>query len=241
MTFSFDRSILIHTHIEKTAGSTLVRGLARALGPDRVYDLRVVANPRLPTLTAEAKRNIYVLTGHFHYGTQDQYFDRKKVYIACVRQPLDRLRSYFNFVRTRPNHPGYSALVDKKFSELVQDIIAGRSLRVNGMSRALSGVARPSKEDLLNHVERNYAIVTPHHRVNDTLRELASLLGTRFRRDLHRNKSDEDAADDVGSLEANFNAVSGLDNELYQYVSERYDAWLADLPQRLERGTAEAS
>ena len=117
----FDDRIVVHTHIEKTAGSSLVRGFIREFGKERVYDIRSSEKVRPEHLDSEMKRSIYLITGHFHYGTQDRHFDRTKVYVACVRPPLQRFYSYYNFVRVRPAHPGYRAMENKSFAQVVTE------------------------------------------------------------------------------------------------------------------------
>ena len=234
MAFSFDEKIVMHTHVEKTAGSSLVRGLIRALGKEHVYDTRPPDRPKPDSLDTETKRQIYVLTGHFHFGTQDRHFDRKKVYIACVRPPLDRFRSYYNFVRVRPNHPGYSIVAGKTFGQVVEDVIGGKNARINLMARTLTGTPRPDRQHVLANVEKNYALVSPHDRVNETLRALVPLFGAQIRRrDFHMNKTEVDLAEDIGELADQFNAVNAIDDELYRFVSDRYETWLANLPERL--------
>ena len=220
----------------------MVRGLVRAFGKEHVYDIRPPNRVKPDSMDIETKRQIYVLTGHFHFGTQDRHFERKKVYIACVRPPLERFRSYYNFVRIRPNHPGYSIVAGKSFTEVVGDVIKGKNSRINIMARTLTGSSRADRQQVLANVEKNYALVSPHHRVNDTLRALVPLLGGQIRpRDFHMNKTEADLTEDIGELAHQFNAVNAVDDELYRFVSDRYETWLANLPERLDSKTAIAA
>jgi hypothetical protein len=141
----FGSNLIVHTHVEKTAGSTLTRGFARAFGEDRIHDLRSPRQPRLELINAADRRRIYVLTGHFHFGTQDKYFDRTRLYLACVRPPLDGFRSYYDFVRVRPPHPGYPALAGKSFVQAVEEHLRV-SRRANAMARTLTEIAKPSQK-----------------------------------------------------------------------------------------------
>jgi hypothetical protein len=206
----------------------------RALGKEHVHDLRPVRAEKPEFLDDARKRDIYVLTGHFHYGTQDRYFARPKIYLACVRPPLSRYYSYYNFVRVRSGHPGFSSMQGKSFVQMVEEFLAGDRRRANAMARTITGIAHPHREQVLASAENNYAILTPHERVNDTLRPLVSLVGGRFRRkELHMNRGIGETAEDIGMLAHRFNEANALDCELYDYAQNKYEAWLTNLNERL--------
>ena len=241
MTSFFDDHLVIHPHIEKTAGSTLVRGFMREFGREHVCDVRPSHTVKPEFLDEEAKRNIYLVTGHFHYGTQDRHFRRRGIYVACVRPPLSRYRSYYNFVRVRSGHPGYASMQGKTFAEMVEEFLAGDRRRANVMSRTITGNSRPDRKQVLASAEANYAIITPHDRVNDTLRTLLPIFGGRLgRKNLHMNRGGSEPAEDIGPLADKFAAANSLDCELYDYVRERYDTWLADLGRRVRLAPADA-
>ena len=231
----FGDYLFVHTHIEKTAGSTLVRGFSHAFGQNRVYDLRPRKLTKPEFLSENDKNAIYVLTGHFHYGVHDLFFDRAKLYVACVRPPLDRFRSYYNYVKVRPNHPGYPSMVGKSFGQVVDELLRSREPRVNTMTRALTGQRDVAHDAVIAHLERNYLLVSPHSRVNETLNALVHISGgPPSGKELYANKGNSEAPEDIGELEAQFDRANACDSMVYQYVSERYDAWLQELDARLE-------
>lgn len=236
MTDFFDTNIVLHTHIEMTEGSMLVRGLVRALGEEKVHDLRSRNNSKPELLSDEKRKSIHLLSGHFHYGTQDKYFDRTPIYIACVRPPLDRFRSYYDFVKVRPGHPAYASVADKSFAQAVEHLLGAERPRLNGMARALTGRPQPDGKQLLAHLEDCYLIVSPHHRVNDTLGALIPLFGGRAdAKPLHADEEQKGTGEDIAGLEAAFNDANALDCELVRYVGERYESWLANLSARLDQ------
>lgn len=230
----FRDHIVMHTHIEKTAGSSLTRGLLEAFGRGHVWDIRGRKREKPELLSAADRDQIFVLAGHFPYGAHAGLFDRIPVYIACVRAPLQRFRSAYDFVRTRPNHPSYRRIQDKTFGQAVEDVLKAPKSRLNIMSRFLTGQVQPGLAHLLKNVEDDYLIVSPSHRVNETLNALIPLLGGgTLEADLHRNRTPEPSSEDVGDFRELFDRANALDVELMQYVEANYDRWLEQLPARL--------
>jgi hypothetical protein len=230
----FRDNIVIHTHIEKTAGTTLTRGLLKAFGRGRVWDIRSRQREKPNSLDAESRDSIFVLAGHFSYGANSEFFTRTPIHIACVRPPFQRFRSAYDFVRTRPDHPSYARVKDRTLAQAVEDAINAPERRRNAMARVLSGQANPDGGRVLEHIEKNYLIVSPSHRVNDTLNALIPVLGggaTQF--DLHRNSTPDPSSEDIGDLRAQFEQINALDVQIVQFVEANYRRWLADLQARL--------
>jgi hypothetical protein len=104
------------------------------------------------------------------------------------------------------------------------------------MTRALTGQTHISEERLLKHVEDNYLIVTPSHRVNDTMQALIPLLGGgAAEAEQHRKKTADPTSEDIGDLKQWFDDANYLDVRLVQFVDQNYDRWLRELPERLQR------
>lgn len=235
MTDFFREHLVVHTHIEKTAGSSLTRGFIDAFGEDRVWDIRGKKHPKPEFISAEERARIFVLTGHFLYGAHDRFFDRIPAYVACVRPPLERFRSHYDFVRTRPGHPTHSHIAGKSFREVVEDLKKPKAV-LNVMTRALTGQSHVSEDKLFRHIEDNYLIVTPSHRVNDTIYALMPLLGgCDVEAEQHRKRTPDPTSEDIGELKQWFDDANYLDVRLVQFVHANYDRWLKELPERLAR------
>ncbi len=230
----FREHFVVHTHIEKTAGSSLTRGFIEAFGEDRVWDIRGKKHPKPESISPEERARIFVLTGHFLYGAHDRFFDRAPVYVACVRPPLERFRSHYDFVRVRPGHPTHARIAGKSLREVVEDLRKPKAV-LNVMTRALTGQAHIGEDKLLKHVEDSYLIVTPSHRVNDTMHALIPLLGGGVKTEQHRKKTAEPTSEEIGDLRQWFEDANYLDVRLVQFVEENYERWLAELPERLAR------
>lgn len=235
MTDFFREHLVVHTHIEKTAGSSLTRGFIDAFGEDRVRDIRGKKHLKPEFITPEERARIFLLTGHFLYGAHDQFFTRTPVYTACVRPPLERFRSHYDFVRVRPGHPTHKHVAGKSLREAVEDLKKPKAI-LNVMTRALTGQTHIAEDKLLHHVENSYLIVTPSHRVNDTLGALIPLLGGgEVETRQHRKRTAEPTSEDIGDMKQWFDDANYLDVRLVQFVDANYDRWLRELPERLAK------
>jgi hypothetical protein len=235
MTDFFREHLVVHTHIEKTAGSSLTRGFIDAFGEDRVWDIRGKKHPKPEFISEEERARIFVLTGHFLYAAHDRFFVRTPLYVACVRPPLERFRSHYDFVRARPGHPTHARIAGKSLRDVIEDLKRPRAM-LNVMTRALTGQAHISEENLLKHVEEAYLIVTPSHRVNDTIRALIPLLGgDPVQAQQHRKRTVDPSSEDIGDLKQWFDDANYLDMQLVRFVEANYDRWLGELPQRLAK------
>lgn len=99
------KALLCSMHIQKTAGKSLLALLHQA------YDHVAVGHEepereRLRSLWHEdnaAARQLQVVHGHMPWGFHS-WFDRTYVYLAFVRDPVDRVISYYHFCRAEPTH-----------------------------------------------------------------------------------------------------------------------------------------
>jgi hypothetical protein len=92
-------------HIQKTAGKSLLAVLRQA------YDQVLVGHEmperdRLKRLwhdEREVAERVQVVHGHMPWGFHS-WFDRHYAYIGFVREPVDRVVSYYYFCRSEPTH-----------------------------------------------------------------------------------------------------------------------------------------
>ncbi|MEM6972285.1 MAG: hypothetical protein AAF577_05715 [Pseudomonadota bacterium] len=207
----FRRHVLIHCHIEKTAGSSLVHAFRQWFG-DRVLDLRVPGSAAPADLPAGERSRIWVLSGHFAAHVHDHAFARERRHIACLREPAARFQSYVRYVQRDPRHPGFAYFDGKTLAEAAAWAVAtGHHAATNPMSRAVEKIARP--------------LLVPQPRLHDLLAHLAPAFGrkplTPVRNVNPANGAlDEDAA-------AIIRAANQADIALYDAAEKAFDAWLA--------------
>jgi hypothetical protein len=96
---------LVFLHIPKAAGSTLQELIVRQYANARYY--RFTGDTRqwrdFPTLPEDERALYDVVFGHVHYGIHDHLPD-PATYITMLRDPVDRVVSYFYYVLASPSH-----------------------------------------------------------------------------------------------------------------------------------------
>jgi Galactose-3-O-sulfotransferase len=99
-----DPSRLIFLHVPRTAGSTLHRILARQYPPETVHTEELFMPSEVEAFAArpeETRARIRLLKGHMAFGLH-QVLPGPSRYFSMVRDPVDRLVSYYYYIRRRP-------------------------------------------------------------------------------------------------------------------------------------------
>jgi hypothetical protein len=217
----FSRHVVIHTHIEKCAGTSLVDGLRDIFGGAFCLDLR---RPDAPPgeMTRERCIGVRLLTGHFHYGDHLAAFDRAPLPIATVRDPVERLVSFLRFLRQSPDHPEYPNYGDLPLSVSVERMVGdGSRFLGNGQCIALSGA--PRFEEARSHVEDKYLLVLPFRAASRIPGLFADALGLpRRRREIRANVSETKPDDLVPdpALARQIREMNAEDDLLFRWVQQ---------------------
>ena len=95
----------IFVHIPKTGGTTLHRIIDRQYPPETRYwikqhDVGLEAFKGLPLSRRAVLR---MVRGHISFGVHE-YIPRPATYFTILRQPIERLISYYTFVQREPEH-----------------------------------------------------------------------------------------------------------------------------------------
>lgn len=129
---------LLFLHIPKAAGTTLSRIAARHFPASTQYRLGANAQlglQRFNDLPEKIRSRYRYLAGHFPYGAHEKV-PGPSAYLTFLRDPVDRVISFYHFIRADPAHPLYNQLPDT-----LERFACGTRIPIfdNGQTRQLAG------------------------------------------------------------------------------------------------------
>lgn len=120
---------IVFLHIPKAAGATLRSILQSVYGEQGVFwfkpGQREASLQVLREMSQRQRSRLRVLTGHIPYGLVDQFFSAELNYVTVLRDPVDRIRSFYQFVSRTPDNPLYEKARYMSFSEFVDSDVTG--------------------------------------------------------------------------------------------------------------------
>lgn len=227
----FREHILVHTHIPKTAGSSLSAGLTAIVGALHTVDRRLAPSVPIEEMTPEDMDDVYFISSHTGYGLH-RLFDRTPLYVAAVREPVDRAVSYYRYLQNRPTEPAHQQVIGKTFEDSwhALDAEMGPSRRNMQARMLISPVDdEPVDEALLwQRVEHDYFLLIPHDKVGHAIGQLQTAFGG-YRAPLAKvNVSKADPVTPSDEIQRTIREVNALDAALYARVVAEYEDSLAD-------------
>lgn len=136
---------IIFLHMPKAAGSTLRQIIHRQYSSSSVVTLSAPdgeIDPEFESLPIEEKRKIKVIQGHTPFGIHES-IPQPSTYFTVLRNPTDRLISYYYYVLQSPDNEHYHAVTSLGLD--LNGYIKSGLLDDNGQTRRLAGIAQPSK------------------------------------------------------------------------------------------------
>ena len=158
---------VIFLHVPKAAGTTLCDIFLRQYKAKTIhlldganFDQTQEDFKRLPL--AE-KAPIKVLMGHMYFGLHE-YLPTPATYVTMLRNPIDRIVSYYHFVERLPSHPDYELIKAKNIT--IEDYCQmGIVNMCNGQTRFLANTQlsetynRETLERAKSHLEQHFSVV----------------------------------------------------------------------------------
>lgn len=210
---------LFFCHIPKTAGTSLRVALESAI-PDRIvrcYPPYPQNNPRnvIWPLPQDS-----VVCGHFLYGIHT-FFDVQPRYITILRDPVERVLSWYRFKRQTPSLDNNGEAAGSSLAELIG---TGHVELNNHMTTMLAG-QRPSSPDDRHTLQRakdnlsRFAWVTTENRLLEDTPRLGRILGADLPAVPFANRSAPLDLSDEDRCAAE--AANKLDAELYAFAEDK--------------------
>ncbi len=225
-----DRHILIHTHVPKTAGSTLSHAVASIVGGTQSMDLRLKRRIRLRDMSRDDKAALRFLSGHFSHGIHDR-FSQKPLYIAALREPVERAISRYRFMQRNPELDRVEDLRGKSFEEawemLAEDPNRSRS---NDQARILCGLppaTQPEAEHLWRQVDEGYFLLIPMPELETAIQHLRAAYGLPWTKIPRMNPSRGEPPEISQVMRAKVLDENRLDADLYVHVEATFQDRLA--------------
>ncbi|MEO5615003.1 MAG: sulfotransferase family 2 domain-containing protein [Cypionkella sp.] len=134
---------IVHLHIPKSAGTSLTSVLASNFPHGTKFALNEREMAAFENLSEPAKKQLRLVFGHLQHGVGAQ-LPQGCIYVCALREPGDRLLSFYRYMKRRTDHPMYRMLnqSDMSFGEFLEFCGTHPEHRCeadNGQMRRLAG------------------------------------------------------------------------------------------------------
>ena len=226
---------VIFLHLPKAAGTTLKDIIHRQYCPEQIYELDstqfIQAQENFKQLDQTEKANIKILMGHMYFGLHE-FLPSPSTYITMLRNPIERVVSYYHFVKKLTTHDDYE-LIKKQNISLKEYCQTGRENMCNGQTRFLSGTreseicGHAQLAEAKQNLRQYFSVVGIQERFDESLLLLQKKLGWKkapfyYQRNTNRANSYHQLGISSDTL-ATIEKYNQLDLELYEYANQIFE------------------
>ncbi len=259
-----EQPIVIFLHLPKTAGITFGEILRQQYG-DKFWHPHHITVASLNTLTEEQKQATLACHGQMFYGIHEVFLNRPYKYIAFLRHPVDRMVSWYYYIKRRPRNWFHETVTSKNMSledfvhfigDLSYDNQQTRWIAGNkpvGQQRTLEEIAVPSLSDFplaplqdgwleaaKQHIESDFVIGLTE-RFDESLLLMKREFGWKEVFYHRKNVTKDRPMRDKNVPEALVELIKTqehLDVALYDFAKAHFDAQVAQAGEDLQRQMA---
>ncbi|HXG78773.1 MAG TPA: sulfotransferase family 2 domain-containing protein [Methyloceanibacter sp.] len=185
------KRLLCFVHIPKAAGTSFKNVLWRVYGRGFLTYHRRLSRYSPTRISAKQAQDILAISGHLPYGFhrmfgswlrralyRDGIFARREIlYVSIVRDPVDRLLSYFHFVRSFPVHRLHAETKDMDCAQFFEYMAAiNNHACCNSLQCAMVTGGHGESDMAIEFAERKFFAVASLENIN----ALVSALGARL-------------------------------------------------------------
>ncbi len=227
---------MVFLHIPKAAGTTLRKIIERQYEPD---DILTTGDPWREWIKEFARRpqaqkaEIKIFLGHLRFGFHT-HLPQPSTYFTMLRDPVDRIVSYYYFVLESPAHYLYDIVTSQNMT--LKDLLCSEISTEfdNGQTRSISGIGHKigfgqcspeTLESAQANLRDHFAVVGLTEHFDESLLLLKRAFGWRtpfyVKENVTKNRPRrEEISKDTLNLIAKYNQ---LDIELYRYAQRMFD------------------
>jgi hypothetical protein len=217
--------IFIQTHLPKTGGSALADGLASIFGGVHVLDVRMRRSHHWRALSAQDKRDIHLISGHFTFGVHWRV-GRTPLYLAAVREPVSRAVSGYRYMLGTPQASEHAAIQGMSFEEAWHDMDRRDAWQKRNLQARMLMGDRESEDftwaDLKSRVDRDYFLVLPQPQIDTVLRNMRTAFGLPGIKTDKVNVSPGEKVTPTDAMAQKILDANPLDKQLYDHISANF-------------------
>lgn len=219
---------ILFSHIPKTAGTSLREELIEALGQDEVLWLGVdfgydeIKNPTKKMLNAK------VIGGHYSIQGFPSIITNDRLKCSVIREPIARVKSLFNYIKSSDHHPHYELVRDVNLLEAIRNIPEFRNQCINAQCSFLGNyisenVFDNNAEPIIEKIIKHELFLTTVENIDVFYRKIAGLLGFDYNKVRKANKvrylkSIYEDSEENKEAEDAIRSLNWEDNSLYNFV-----------------------
>ena len=222
---------IIFFHMLRTGGNTVKKIIDNQYSSDKIFQIAKEGYQTGPVenfvkMKPSDRNKIKLLRGHMYFGAH-KYFDGDTYYFGLVRNPIERMISFYNEVTSR-DREWFPKDERKTFKDFIENVDKYHFQGNNGQTRALAGENVEEKDifnNALKNIEDHFFMVAITERFEEALLLICKYLNWSYPYFVKRKVSRKTLTMDIISEEDRKLVLqkNQLDIKLYAYVSEEFD------------------